>query len=217
MVACTEIMFYRYSLFFRFPRKIEFRDTGNLREVIHSLTTRRVPYKLCTSSHSTLISNCWFPKEGRDDMAGWYDCTVYPYKPSFAQEVQGISGASICVAEHGNQRLLIYSRHDLGIKAYNMETEKIQWSFMGKLADKEKMMNGSSLATDGRRHLFVCDTNNNCIELYTTDGSYVGTILQEGKHGIGKPSEICWSDNLSSLIIAHKKGNRYYLYIVQIA
>ena len=104
-----------------------------------------------------------------------------------------------------------------GIYARNW-SNKLLWSVDGAVDGKTEIR-CVSVATDGRGHLFVCDEANQCIQLFSTDGLYIGRLIKCGEHLLGVPRLVRWCKKTSSLIIAHLKtirgahGWMNYMYI----
>ena len=49
-----------------------------------------------------------------------------------------------------------------------------------------------SVTTDDKGHVFVCDSNHNCVRVFSTGGEYLGCLVKEGEHKIGSPQMIRW-------------------------
>ena len=90
------------------------------------------------------------------------------------------------------------------IFAYNT-TGKLLWSIQGAVSGKE-MIKCVSFTTDHKGHLFVCDTNNKCIHMFSTDGLFLGCLVDRGQHGITDPRHVRWCKNTSSLVVVHCKN-----------
>ena len=88
-----------------------------------------------------------------------------------------------------------------GIYARNWY-KQLLWSVEGAVDGKTEIR-CVSVATDGRGHLFVCDEANECIQLFSTDGLYIGCLVRQGEHGLGEPRLVRWCKKSSSLIVAH--------------
>ena len=91
------------------------------------------------------------------------------------------------------------------IRAYCIDTGKLKWIVRGKLlGEAAQELCAESIATDGRIHLLMCDTNNSCMHMFSVNGKYMGVLLREGQYNLGKPGIIRWCDSSSSLIVARK-------------
>ena len=90
-----------------------------------------------------------------------------------------------------------------GIYATNWSNQLL-WGVEGTVGGK-KEIKCVSVATDGAGNLFVCDGANTCIQLFSTDGLYIGCLVRQGEHGLGEPRLVRWCKKSSSLIVAHSK------------
>ena len=111
-------------------------------------------------------------------------------------------------------------RVDSGLQAYNVESQHLEWSVTGRVGDSEKDINPCGVTTDGRGHLLICDPVNGCIQMFSTDGVYLGCLVEKGEHGIGDLRHVRWCKKTSSLIVAHQKhvlnlGYRNYISILK--
>ena len=71
----------------------------------------------------------------------------------------------------------------------------------GKLTGMRKKMNAWGVTSDNSGHLFVCDADNKCVQMFSvTDGTYHGPVIKPGDLGIGKPCRICWCEEVSSSV-----------------
>ena len=61
--------------------------------------------------------------------------------------------------------LFIIRGHD-GIYCYTLDTGNIAWSANGRPSGMSHQMKLSGVTTDGRGHLFVCDGDNSCIQMF---------------------------------------------------
>ena len=116
----------------------------------------------------------------------------------------------MCCTQVGDKQLLVTTRGKDGITAYNIDSDKLQWSVKGKLPGMETVLNAWGLATDGYGHLFVCDYDSACIHKFSARGAYVGAVLKKGDQGFGQPWGInCYAR--SSLIVVHITNAQYQI------
>ena len=85
-----------------------------------------------------------------------------------------------------------------------------QWYLEGKLTGMEMGMIPTQVTTDGKGEIFVVDTANKCVQMFSIDGIYEGVILKEGQHGINTPCHIAWCMKTSSLIVAHEDEDKMH-------
>ena len=116
----------------------------------------------------------------------------------------------MCCTQVGDKQLLVTTRGKDGITAYNIDSDKLQWSVKGKLPGMETVLNAWGLATDGYGHLFVCDYDSACIHKFSARGVYIGAVLKKGDQGFGQPWGInCYAR--SSLIVVHITNAQYQI------
>ena len=56
----------------------------------------------------------------------------------------------------------------------------------------ENEMEAWGVTADGCGHLYVSDWANECIQMFTIDGDYLGPVLKKGEQGLGTPGRILW-------------------------
>ena len=97
------------------------------------------------------------------------------------------------------------------ICAYDVTSGKLVWMTKGGLPGMATEMCAESVASDGSGHLFICDTNNSCIQVLSADGgSYVAPFLWEGELCMGKPKLVRWCPFSSTMLIAHRVPGQPY-------
>ena len=106
----------------------------------------------------------------------------------------------ICfVRQPVNTKLLITANGESGISAYTVKTGCLEWKNKGVVPGTEQEMNACAVAADSHGRVFVCDSANKCIQLFSIDGAYLGkAFCAEIK---GTPSEIRWYNGLSYLAV----------------
>ena len=96
---------------------------------------------------------------------------------------------------------------DSELQAFDTNNGGFEWTVKGKLPGMEKEMCAEALASDGHGILFVSDTSNSCVEMFSTNGKFMRIFLREGEQGLGKLKLIRWHNN--ALIVAHKKDSEF--------
>ena len=96
------------------------------------------------------------------------------YSPALGQRIK-----DMCVTkgEDGKDILICLYESCGGIFAGDTNTHL--WSIHGGVGGK-KMIECVSVTTDNRGHLFVCNTANQCIQVFSTDGVYLGCLVEKG-------------------------------------
>ena len=70
----------------------------------------------------------------------------------------------------------------------------------------------TGVAVDDNGRLFVADTANECIQMFSAaDGQYLGCLMKQGDQGLTWPNRLRWCDTSSSLIVAHHDGAKYFI------
>ena len=115
----------------------------------------------------------------------------------------------ICCVEDSDEPLLM-TTHSLKRRlcAYNTRVNKREWIIKGT--------NALGVTSDGRGHLFVCDPDKDCVQVYSTDGECRGVLISKGESGLGKPMKIRWQKKTSSAVIAHVIGNIWHISSVRV-
>ena len=78
-----------------------------------------------------------------------------------------------------------------------------------------KDMDAWGVTTDMRGHLFICDHENDCVQMFSTDGKYMGALLKK-QLGFGKPREILWCESSSCFVVAHETRDYYNVSVLKI-
>ena len=112
----------------------------------------------------------------------------------------------ICVTLEKAENQLIIARHRT-MSAYNMEKKKCLWTISGHLPGMQKPLNPASICTDGSGNLYVADSGNYCVHMFTTEGKFISTVLQKGDLGIGRPLFVRWSNEDQILVLLHELQN----------
>ena len=110
----------------------------------------------------------------------------------------------------GNEDLLVTAHSYSGVYAYVAGTDKLKWYASGNQYGLDKWMNAVGITSNGRGQLFVCDTSNNCIQMMSMDGTFLGTVLR-----LENPQRIRWCCKTSSLVIAHRKQGLFSISVFQ--
>lgn len=150
------------------------------------------------------------------------DCSGSEPKPLDGKNVihtQRLCVSDMCVAQVGSKYLLVAtdgSRYGGGVSAYKIKTDELEWSVRGKLEGMKKIMEACEVTTDGHGHLFLWDSNNKSIQMFSTEGRYLGTVMRKGEQGMGKPFDIQWCKANSSLVVGHKKEGKSSISFIQV-
>ena len=111
----------------------------------------------------------------------------------------------MCCIQSENKQLLITALGYKGVNAYNTSKETLEWEVKGKVPCMKKILSAARVATNGHDQVIVCDDYNDCIQMLTMEGHYMGTVSLDSDSVLGKPSRIDWCKNTSSLALVHAK------------
>ena len=137
------------------------------------------------------------------------DCSVCPADsiPFIQTELDKIWDISF--TKHEGEQLLFITEGYTCLFAYNCGTGDLEWSVKGRLH--------AGLTTDARGHLFHCveSGEKRCVKVFTTKGAELG-VLQIKKDEFPKPWRIRWCRETSSLILAHRKSDQWFISIIAV-
>ena len=192
---------------------IDFYDVSNLHTKLHSsLVAPDYPGRMCPSSPGILVyASC---RPGRQ-VVRWLDCSSFPptYKDVRTNiQVQFTSNQFIgdmCLITHGKKDLLVTTHSHAGVHAYIAGTDELVWHVSSTINGYlPGSMNAVGVTTNGRGQLFVCDTNNSCIQMLSRNGTFLGSVLSSGDRGLGNPMRVRWCRKRESLVVAHPYEKR---------
>ena len=210
----------RLHLYFRREQRIEFRDAHDLNRVVS------------TCPMGPVVTPCM--RAGRNGTLLLEDTSQYPgvirvidhsSKTSpFETRVtydEGLITGMCSVRNKHQQDMLITTyckENQSGIRAYNSSTGQLQWSIPGTLPQVEEPMYPTDITEDGHDHLFVCDVNNSCVHMFSTEGSYIGAFKLDGIKAENQehvtPLLVRWSNETSSLLVVCKCNEIHFIELV---
>ena len=193
-------------------RRIDFLDVNDPSKVVYSYSVApHQPAALCTSSPTMLLYEDQ-PKNPRE--VRWLDCDSSRPKLPTGTNVAYTKQSNIwdmCFLHLEDKALLITTRGEHGLNAYNTQTDQVEWSVK---YGRSGQMTTYGVATDGREHIFVCDLYHSCIQVFSFNGKYKGRFPNKDKV-LGQPVMMRLCDKLSRLFVVHKKSYRYHITILQ--
>ena len=77
-------------------------------------------------------------------------------------------------------------------------------------------MNAVGIIGNEGGQLFFCDIGNGCIQMLSTGGIFLGTVLSREAQGLGNPMRIRWCSKTKSLIVADEKHGYFSLSVFQL-
>ena len=213
--------YLNFGFFCRERQVIEFYDESDLRTVLHTYSVAPDhPGRLCvsTSSPGTLVYTDCKPNK---QVVRWLDCRRYPPVLKNTRtniQVQLVGDHSVqdmCCVSFRRNGLLVTAQSYGGVYAYIVGSDNLKWHIGGYHRGIDKWMNAVGITSNGRGQLFVSDMSNSCIQMLSTNGTFLGTVLRRGKLGLGNPQRIRWCDKANSLVIAHEKQGLFSIDVFQ--
>ena len=141
----------------------------------------------------------------------WVDSSTVPATPLAGNNITHTRLDNVvdmtCVVSP-TLRLLLACSNDT-LEAYDGKFDKRLWKVTGKLCGFEKDIRPSSIDTDGKHTVFVCDIANACVQVFSFYGEYQGYLVKKGEKGIGCPRSITFhiTDGEKSLEILHEQDD----------
>ena len=203
--------------------KIEFRDLFSFEAAYSYSTAPAHPASTCAVSCTTLA---YLDSSSKPRRIQLLDCSKIPVKAAGKIQTEQNDVCSMTAVSIGGRLLLVTAGkittraigggsklEDVGneIHAYNVNQGKLVWITKGKLPGMVKDLCAEALTSDGQGHLFACDTNNSCVQMFSADdGRYLGCFLREGEQSLGKPKLIRWCPYSSTILVVHKAQEEPY-------
>ncbi len=192
------------SCLFRSEGKIEFLSQKNLNTVMISQTVAPCkPDKLCLFSPSVLLVLDWNLLVAK---VQWLHCsTGYPKPLKGDKSFQAKYAIDMAYTRYAGQGFLVLSLGCEGLVCYNTDTGKEVWKVKTR-GSGQKSLWARGVAADNRGRVYVCDHNNQSVELFSVEnGRVMGAFLKKGEEGVGEPWLVCWHEAKSSLVVAHRR------------
>ena len=194
---------------------IDFYDVNNLRTAIQSYSVAPDypgPLFTCPSSPGTLVYvDCRKNKQ----VVRWLDCSSYPpslndVRTNIQIELAGnYFMQDMCFVTHGEKDLLVTTHNYGGVHAYVAGTNELEWRVSNTGGRHQPGgINAVGITSNGRGQLFICDVANGCIQMFSTDGTFLGTVLKSGDQMLGNPLKIRWCNKTRSLLVAHNREKK---------
>ena len=114
---------------------------------------------------------------------------------------------------HKKRELLVITTYEGKLMAVDIYSDRCEWHASEYIPNKRYPLRARGVTADFNGHLFVRDKNNGCIHLYSFDGKFVKTLLEEGMHDTEKIMRVRWCEKSSSLIVVHSKDGRQQYHI----
>lgn len=205
---------------------LEFREIEKFDEVL--LRCSVSPYEpeaLCNYPCDSTKSLIFVDLSAKPNEIRWLDGTLSGFSLATGRMLSPAKRQNISCLEfvyNGGKELVLitYGLPDEswgGIYAYNAKTSHLEWNAEGRLPGMNRVLKAQGLTTDDQGHLFVCDDNNECIQMFQVeDGRYMGAVIKEGEQGLGNPCRIRWYSRLSSFVIIHLKNGKWWISVFKV-
>ena len=176
------------------------------------------PGRLCMAGPSTLL---YENLSKRYCEVRGLDCSTFHLKSARGIRVTHTQLESIrdmCTAQYKGELLLIATSGSDGIFAYNARADKLSWRVGGSkgrnLVGSRGPIGADAVTTDGHSRIFVSDYNNECVQMFSLDGTHLKSVL--GKHKISRadPLHMRWCNDISSLMVTYLTRKFYDINIL---
>ena len=208
--------FFYFSLFRYSEQRLDFCQHSDPDHLFHSCSVAaQSPGSICSAKPSLLlyINTAVFPREIRQ-----LNCSTFP--PT-ATEVVTRTGQSIicdlCCINREGETLVIITSCKIGISAYKFGKDCLEWnvsSVPNSDCDQKKIDARGITAVDDR-YLAVCDYNNECIQMISKPGRYLGAAYKFRNRGC--PDMIEWCSDTSCLFVTCQLGDSWSIQIIKVA
>ncbi len=188
-------------------RRIEVRDSSCLYLVLHVVDTCSEPWALCATNKSALHYYCQ-PYSDGPGVVKCLDFSRFPVDTINVIQIRRQQVFGMCCIQSGDQELLVVAQGEAGLRAYNLKSKKVVWTFNGKPDDiSEFCLFAFSLTTDGKGNLFVYDTNNKCIQIFSSSGKFQRSMPWSITDEWNGRHMISWNQVTSSLVALRSTKN----------
>ena len=189
---------YDRFLFFSRERKVVFRSLQNLRTVLKSYSLVSTCSFVVRGLSPSVLLYGHFEKESHSVVsADFYSSspTVFRTPCSIQQDIR-----ETCFAKLGEKQFLVVTS-DEGLSAYDIHTGTKEWQINNQLSGLEKDAILSGVTSDEFGHFFACDENNNCLQIFTIEGVYVGAVFFG--QNVGTPRCALYCNKTKNIVIFH--------------
>ena len=213
-------------MLYSFRKRIEFIDLSNYNKKVATKTIRGKQQieLICTSSFRTLWYMCLSSGKWSGRRLIQLDCRSSPPQVKSTIEINkyGSLYRDMCFLDSGNKAMVVVAQSYKGLTAYNTETGQIEWMFTvclknGKFhpVSHSPNTNGctsdvyfSSVAADGRGHVFAGGLYNGRVHVLASDGKYLCYINGGRRLNLELVHDVQWCKKTSSLIVSHAEETR---------
>ena len=208
---------------FRSENKIEYRKANNLEDVGHYFVEPCQPYRICSvpGDRSALLF-IDVSEEGYKTFKVHFDeeHQQLQHTKANAKLVQFVDLIyDMCYSTYKGKEFIVVTRGSDGMYCYNLKTGNIEWGVKGgsRPSPTSQPMILCGLTTDGRGRLFVCDSGNSCIQMFSIpDGKYLDALVRAGGEELGILHLVSLCKESSSLIVTHKLSEVWRVSVISL-
>lgn len=210
-----------FAFFFSEEKRVKFFEIRRLACAArdHKVAPHE-PGIMCTAAPSVLVY---------EDLSGcgcrvrWLDCKTFPPKPVSQGKVlhterhkTGKSPTSkiyemSCAYNAEKQHLLIIVTTSGRLRAIDSKNGDPMWEVPRNLPHLKSPWSADGVTTDGCGHLFVSDTRNKSVHMFSTEGEHLQEVFGKEQLGPDKSRYVGWIKKRSSLVVVHdmpKQGKK---------
>ena len=185
-------------MYFSCTAGIEFLDVTNLEKCLQFYhKENHAPGRLVSISPSEIL----YEDMNSNNLLHRLDCSTS--SPVCVDMTNLIKAGKVQEFCYLNGILVFVCEGCPGIYAQTLSGESL-WNFeqvvIGRYTYNMKCI---SVTMDDNGHVFVVDTNHDCIRLFTIDGEYRSCLVRKGQHSIKDMKMIRYCKKTSSVIIDH--------------
>ena len=105
-----------------------------------------------------------------------------------------------CFAKFGDKQFLVIT-NDEGVCVYDIPAGTREWQINNKLPGFEKDTSLCGVTSDELGHVFACDENNNCLQIFTIEGFHIGAVFFGDN--VGTPRCVIYCKKMKNFVVFH--------------
>ena len=129
--------------------------------------------------------------------------TIPPTTSDIDSYLHQTTASDISLISHKDTQFVAICSSGRGIICFDNNFNKSLWAIRGAVRGCDTEMEAEGVTTDDMGHIFVCDSENSCIHMFSTSGIYTDTILRAEEAGLGKLLKVKWCSTTGSVVVAH--------------
>ena len=190
---------------------MEFWTKKDSFKVFHSFSARpHSPGMMCSLGSNLLyINQTSYSREIRH-----LDCSkMPPVKTSVVTRAIKTPFYDLCCVQGRNDNLVVATHGRNGVSAYRLGTDHMEWKVTSKLPDSKTNMDAHGITAFQNDHLLVCDYANECIQMISRSGRYLGEVFRAQNRG--RPDLIRCCVSTSSLAVTYESDGTWSIHIIK--